>query len=235
MNLTEKQLADLKTHVVIFKDSPTESNFREIYKILDYTIYKYIHNIIKDSDIACGLHSDTFTKIYFTINQCESIDNFLMWVYTISRNIIYQYRKYTKYDREITISDLKDSGYDQNNENFSSTLDVSEVITYLDMMSNENIPSNIPSLSIYERDPDQEYMNQMRYQIMLECIDELPDKSRQLMIDKYILGIKEKDLNEYYNIKLPALKYRTRRALSDLTVIYKKRERELFRKNNMGI
>ena len=61
-------------------------------------VFTYIHNIVKDKDLADDLFQETFVKAIVTINQGRYTENgkFLAWITRIAHNLIIDYYRQEK-------------------------------------------------------------------------------------------------------------------------------------------
>lgn len=74
----------------------SEKAFSILYKQYNKTVWFYIFNIVKNSDVADDLTSIVFTKVYEKIKSYVSHISFEMWLKTIAINTAIDYIRKTK-------------------------------------------------------------------------------------------------------------------------------------------
>lgn len=74
----------------------SEKAFSQLYKQYNKTVWFYIFNIVKNSDVADDLTSVVFTKVYEKIKTYVSHISFEMWLKTIAVNTSIDYIRRTK-------------------------------------------------------------------------------------------------------------------------------------------
>lgn len=96
-----KEIAFIKTVTLPNKDI-TKGIWNEFGKLLKNFILKRIPNKFDADDIL----QDVFVRIHLNIGQLQNTEKLLPWIFTIARNVIADFYRKSKFDKNIDFSNL---------------------------------------------------------------------------------------------------------------------------------
>lgn len=199
--------------------------FNQIYETLNITLLSHISKILKagnfsfdiEQELTREAHQDTFLNFYRKIDQFLPDRQMTTWIHKIATNealkVLHRERECKK---EVAFTDMMFSDSSENEE-----------YNTRNMMSNDE-SSSVNFTKIYENtvvevSDLEESLFSKKYALALECIEELPEKYKNIITDKYVNNIKQTDLELYYDLNLNTIKTRDRKAKKDLVSLYNKR------------
>lgn len=194
--------------------------FNQIYETLNLSLLSYINGIVKsgnftydiEQELTIEAHQDTFLNFHNKINLFDPTKKMTTWIYKIAQNealkILYRERLNRK---EISFTDLTGNKSEDEEYNIRNIMNELEIVN----KTFEN--------TVFEISDINESLFSKKYELALQCIEELPDKYKSIIKDKYIYNIKQINLEEYYNLNLNTIKTRDRKAKKDLQSLYNKR------------
>lgn len=199
--------------------------FNQIYETLNISLLSHISKIIKignftfdiQQELTREAHQDTFLNFYNKIDQFLPDRQMTTWIYRIATNealkIIHRERQRKK---EVAFTDLMLSDSSENEEYNIRNIISDDNSTFINF-------NKIYENSVVELSDEEESLFSKKYSLALECIEELPEKYKNIIIDKYVNNIKQTDLELYYDLNLNTIKTRDRKAKKDLVALYNKR------------
>lgn len=211
----------------------TSKYFNIIYSTLNISILSRISKIIKGKnfipivtyELTMEAHQDAFLNFYRNIEKFDPNRTMTTWLYRIADNEALKvlYRE-TIRKKETSFTSLYYS--EENDEEYGTR----EIIS-----NNENSEAHFSK--IYENSVDEVIISgdellDEKYQLALECIEELPSDRKTIIVDKYINNIKQVDLEKYYGLNLNTIKSRDRKAKRDLNYLYQKRVQKIYEENS---
>lgn len=220
--------------------------FNDIYRTLKIPIYKRIESFLKGYryegeilyELAWEANSETFDIFYNKIEKYDEVSMASTWIYAIATNEARRIasRETNKF-KETLFSQIAQYG---STDEFNDGDDfVSRLLADSEPTDSKLIdlyPTHDISNSKYEETPSQlQYrIDQKKYDIAVQCIKELPEKSRTIISDKYLKSIKQSDLPKIHGINLNTIKTRDRKAKADLNVIWNMRMKKLYSQISEG-
>lgn len=160
-------------------------------------IYNYCFKFFMDHDLAMEASQKTFISMYRNLPALQDVSRFKSWLYTIAVNQCRE--EVRKLKKEMSIS-LNANEYISNDES-----DAWERTAH----RHEN--------------PEREYARQELAELMQECLKELSDEQREVIIMKEYEGLKFREIAEVLNISENTAKSRLYYGLTALKKILEKR------------
>lgn len=201
-----------------YKSTKCEITFNKIYNKLEYPLFEFIFKIIRDVDKAKMVRQITFVKLYQNIDDFNPSYKFLTWIYSIAKHEAYFLYKMDKKDKLTFFSDIYNNDDDPQ-------FDAGDSIMYIstdDAMLSENE---------YIENLDEQFNDMLlstKYGIAIDCIECLPERYSLILKDKYINGLKQKEIAEKYDIKFNTVKTRIYNATQNIKVLYKEKTEKLL-------
>lgn len=179
---------NLKELGVEFQRTRNPAIFDQIYKRITPGLKHYITNIVKDDTIADDITSSVMESVYTKIDMYNPQWQLSTWIYKIGFNSSCMYLRTVKKSPVLSDPEL----YDQ-------------------LMLNPSI-SNDQSQFIYGEDWDSSDLYSNKLQLMSKCVDELPDKCREIMKLFFYEGLPLAEISSYMNLPLHTIKNRIHNA-----------------------
>ena len=220
-----------------------DKNFNIVYSRLKNGLLKFITEILKHkgikyghlSDYSYDILSEVFIKVDANILQYNETNTISTWIYAISKNETLKYIKIKQNKvNEVCFSEL--IGGNDKGDTFSDDEHLTSVL--INLKRNSSVSSG-DFQTFSEVEETEEYKNnfllQEKYNIALECIEELSDTHKEIIKDKYINRIRQIDLERIHNVNINTIKTRDRKAKSDLVYLYKVRKEKVLQEYENGL
>ncbi|TRZ53954.1 MAG: RNA polymerase sigma factor [Dehalococcoidia bacterium] len=95
--------------------------YRRYFNKVRLRVMRILYN---EKDAADDIAQEAFMRAYMYLDRIYKKDEFLKWVYTVSRNLSYNYRRDKRYDINSSL-DAKITGYENNITLLDKTADTS--------------------------------------------------------------------------------------------------------------
>lgn len=228
---SEEQSENTDPNLILGLKAELDCKFSILYTALRGGLYKFVWKKLSFTRMTNFLVeyteeilTETFMSAYNNIGQFKEEYKFTTWIYAIAKIEAYKLiNKELNKNKEMTFSELM--------LNFESDTDGDDLTSrFLENVRDEYYNVSISYDEIDDSDSKKyDDILEHKYKIALECIEELPDKYKTIIKDKYILDIQQKDLEKIYGINLNTIKTRDRKAKSDLNVLYRNRVKAVYR------
>ena len=138
----------------------------ESFRAEYHKLFSYIRSRISSPEESEDLLQDVFVQLLGNLNVLDSIDNLTGWLYTVTRNKIIDWYRKRK-QPEVSMNEPLENG-----------------IRFEDVLA-EEIPDSLD-------ESDREYM----YRVIMDSIDQLPQKQKYVFIEQVINGRTFRELAE---------------------------------------
>lgn len=174
-----------------------EKYFNKAYTQMHKGVFRHVHRIVRDNDVASDIVSDTFCSLFQNINQYDpSRGTFLTWVYNIAQNAAYAWINHEKKQEEIR-KETCNALYSIRGIFAVDGFDDSELKEeYLEFLETTNIDGEVILGKLHQR-------------IIYE-IQQLSDVYRDCVYDREIRGLTYNTIAKRRNIKLNTVKSKIR-------------------------
>lgn len=189
-----------------FVEVRSESSFSALYKRLKPGMVYHATSILKDSEAAEDVVSESFAKIWKKVDQYNSYWNFSTWAYRIVYNEAMQY-----------LRKAKSISLDSACANYSDQVQYTEFL----MLNNGIDESDVMSEPNWFFD-ETEDVKVALYDMVIKEIKDLPPLYKDIMIDREINKMKYDDISKKYSIEINTVKTRINRARTKICKIANK-------------
>jgi RNA polymerase sigma factor (sigma-70 family) len=202
-----------------------ERAFKALYNALEPVMLRYLYSFTKNNDDSKEVFVLAMTKVSQNISMYDEVKNaFSTWVYTVVKYEAMQYVERARRTNDVcyldivyTIDDVKER--DDDSDIYSKLLSTNK-----DRLAIEVDFENF----IFSNKNEYDDITNKKYEIALQCINDLPEKYRNLIIDKYVNNIKQTELEERYDMNLNTIKTRSRKAVDLLNELYRIRTKRIY-------
>ncbi|MCS6974535.1 MAG: RNA polymerase sigma factor [Cyclobacteriaceae bacterium] len=160
-------------------------------------IYNYCYKFFMDHDLAMEATQKTFISMYRNLSSLQDTGRFKSWLYTICVNQCREEMRKHKKDRAVSL----DTDY---------------------LYVHDESAAWEKALHRHEN-PEREYARQELAELMQQCLKELSDEQREVIIMKEYEGMKFREIADVLNIPENTAKSRLYYGLSALKKILEKR------------
>jgi RNA polymerase sigma-70 factor (ECF subfamily) len=189
MSLGQKNLQELGLE---FKNTGSDQSFTELYNRLKPGLLKYVSKIIKNPSDVDVIVANTFTTVHEKIYQYNPEWHISTWVYRIAYTSACMELRNRKRDSMIHFSELEDN----ENKNSISKLEFDLLGEFKDHL--------VDGEEVEEKE---------KVIIKLhELLEALPEKFKEVLLDRYYNNLKYEEISEKYNLPLQTIKNRIFRA-----------------------
>lgn len=224
-----------------------DRNFSIVFSKLKNGLLKYINEILKHkgikngkvSDYSNDILSEVFLNVYTKILQFNEMYTISTWIYAITKNETLKYiNNEQKKGGEVCFTDFLsgNSNANEKNETYSDDENLTSILINV-KRNTSYYTDDYQTFSEIEETEEfkSNFLLQEKYNLALECIEELPDGHKDIIKDKYINRIRQVDLERIYDINLNTIKTRDRKAKSDLVYLYKIRKEKVLKEYESGL
>ncbi|GIV37522.1 MAG: sigma-24 [Cyclobacteriaceae bacterium] len=197
MNPGRPQRAMMHTDTLITRACKGDEHAQgQLVQLWYKRIYNYCYKFFMDHDMATEATQKTFISMYRNLGSLKDTGSFKSWLYTIAVNQCRE--EIRKHKKQISVS-LNTS----RDEDGSSCL-----------VSNKKSPEN----------PEQQFARQELAEILQQCLKELSDEQREVIIMKEYEGLKFREIGEILNISENTAKSRLYYGLNTLKHILERKK-----------
>lgn len=158
------------------------SSFEELMRKYNKKIYGFIYRMVRDEEVSIELTQDFFIKIYRVLHKYNYQYKFSTWAYRICYNMVIDHMR--------------------KNQTQVDSLD-GEAVTPKQMMASENYVSE-DGFDQLEKDELREYI--------WGVVDSIPVKYRELILMRYLQGLKYDEIADVAGIPVGTVKNRIFKA-----------------------
>jgi RNA polymerase sigma-70 factor (ECF subfamily) len=159
-----------------------KASFEELMRKYNKRIYGFIFRMIRDEEVSAELTQDFFIKIYRVLDGYNFEYKFSTWAYRVCRNMVIDYVR----KNQAQVDSLDD-----------------ETVTQKQMLESEN----------YVREDGFENMAREELnQCVWKMVDRIPLKYRELILLRYLQGLKYDEIAEVTELPAGTVKNRIYKA-----------------------
>jgi RNA polymerase sigma-70 factor (ECF subfamily) len=159
-----------------------KSSFEELMKKYNKRIFGFIYRMVRDEEVAVELTQDFFVKIYRVLSRYNFEYKFSTWAYRICYNLVIDHIR--------------------KNQAYIESLD-SDTVTTKQMVDSDNYVSE-DGFEILARTEVRDYT--------WEVVNRIPLKYRELILLRYIQGLKYDEIAEITGLPVGTVKNRIFKA-----------------------
>lgn len=202
-----------------------EKTFKALYNSLEPAMLRFIYSFTKDNESSREVFILAMTKVSQNIGMYDESQNaFSTWVYTVVKYEAMQYVERSKRKNDVCYLDIIYKADD-----VAERDDDSEIYTKLLSANKDRLAVEVDFENfIFSNKNEYDDITNMKHEIALQCINDLPAKYRDLIVDKYVNNIKQIDLEEKYDMNLNTIKTRARKAVDLLNDLYRIRTKKIY-------
>lgn len=179
-----------------FYNTRTEKDYNKLYLRVKPGLKNYIFKMVKDSEVAEDLLSNTLVKLWTKIDQYNPEWQITTWLYKIAFNESLAFIR--ERNKKSSLDGMRDAGVQLSSSGVVND-SISGLIASFEQKTEEDF--------IME---DEEIMTQ--YYGALKAINDLKPMYKGIMEDRLIKNMKYEDIADKHNVNLQTVKNRIRRG-----------------------
>lgn len=189
-------MASYKELTENFLKTRSDADFTALFYKVKPGLTSYINKIVKDSEMANDIATNTLTKLWTKIEQYNPDYQITTWLYRIAFNDALGH--INSRNKQTSLNTLTEYGIDIN--------EAGECTNGLNVAFME-----------YEMKTEQDFIDEdnellEKYGNALKAIDSLKEMYKEIVVDRLINNMKYEDIAEKHNLPLQTIKNRIRRG-----------------------
>ena len=172
--------------------------FNKLVSLWYKRIFNYANKYFNNYDLATEVTQRTFIAMYKSIGQLDDTDKFKPWLYRIVTNFCHEEER--KLNRNRVVSFTVSSKHDGETSQIANT-----------------------KATAHEFDPERSYQQKEMTVLIMQCLSELVNEQRTIVIMKEYEGRKFWEIAEILNLSENTVKTRLYAGLNQLRLIFTER------------
>lgn len=189
-SMTDEELMEF------FVTTQDDSFLEQLIRRYEQDLYHYLRHFLGDAQLAEDAFQTAFLQIYLKSSQFELGRKFRPWLYMVATNQAIDLQRRNKRHQHASL--------EKNVQISGEELDGISLL--------EILPGNVPS-------PEEQIQKEEHAQQIRNCVDQLPESLRTVLILIYYEGIKYREVAEILNIPVGTVKSRLHTAIKKLALM----------------
>jgi len=179
-----------------FVTTQDDSFLEQLIRRYEQDLYHYLRHFLGDAQLAEDVFQAAFLQIYLKSSQFELGRKFRPWLYMVATNQAIDLQRRNKRHQHASL--------EKNVQISGEELDGISLL--------EILPGNVPS-------PEEQIQKEEHARQIRNCVDQLPESLRTVLILIYYEGIKYREVAEILNIPVGTVKSRLHTAIKKLALM----------------
>ncbi|MBP3693907.1 MAG: RNA polymerase sigma factor [Thermoguttaceae bacterium] len=189
-SMTDEELMEF------FVTTQDDSFLEQLIRRYEQDLYHYLRHFLGDAQLAEDVFQAAFLQIYLKSSQFELGRKFRPWLYMVATNQAIDLQRRNKRHQHASL--------EKNVQISGEELDGISLL--------EILPGNVPS-------PEEQIQKEEHARQIRNCVDQLPESLRTVLILIYYEGIKYREVAEILNIPVGTVKSRLHTAIKKLALM----------------